>query len=95
MDSKGNPCNKEKYGAKPFLNYLAEKTVENVVREAMTEMVNENKDSFKDEIKKAIGKRKWKEDFAQSFVQLILDDAKSQWKMPVTILIQRPKENDW
>lgn len=28
----------------------------------------------------------------QAFVQMIIDDAKSEWKMPVTVSIEKPKE---
>ena len=92
VDERGNPCKKDSYRALPYLNYLAEKTVENVVREAMAEVVDENRETFKTEIKKAIGKRKWKNDIAQSFVQMIIDDTKSAWRMPVTVSIEKPKE---
>lgn len=92
VDERGNPCKKDSYRALPYLNYLAEKTVENVVREAMAEVVDENREAFKTEIKKAIGKRKWKNDMAQSFVQMIIDDTKSDWRMPVTVSIEKPKE---
>lgn len=92
VDERGNPCKKDSYRAKPYLDYLAEKTVENVVREAMAEAVDENREAFKTEIKKAIGKREFKKDMAQSFVQMIIDDAKSAWRMPVTVSIEKPKE---
>lgn len=92
VDERGNPCKKDSYRAKPYLDYLAEKTVENVVREAMAEVVDENRETFKTEIKKTIGKRKFKNDMAQSFVQMIIDDAKSAWRMPVTVSIEKPKE---
>ena len=92
VDERGNPCKKDSYRAKPYLDYLAEKTVENVVREAMAEAVDENREAFKTEIKKAIGKRGFKNDMAQSFVRMIIDDAKSAWRMPVTVSIEKPKE---
>lgn len=92
VDERGNPCKKDSYRAKPYLDYLAEKTVENVVREAMAEVVDENRETFKTEIKKAIGKREFKNDMAQSFVQMIIDDAKSAWRMPVTVSIEKTKE---
>lgn len=92
VDERGNPCKKDSYRAKPYLDYLAEKTVENVVREAMAEVVDENREAFKVEIKKNIGKRKWKEDMAQSFIQMIIDNTKSAWKMPVSISLEKPKE---
>ncbi len=63
VDRDGNPCRKDNYRARPYLDYLAEKTVETVVREAMAEMVEENKEEFKAEIKKLSekenGKRIW------------------------------------
>ena len=92
VDRDGNTCRKDNYRARPYLDYLAEKTVETVVREAMAEMVEENKEEFKAEIKKAIGKRKWKEDMAQTFVQMIIDDAKFDWRMPVTVSLEKPKD---
>lgn len=92
VDSSGNPCRKDSYRAIPFLDYVAKQTVEKVVREAFMEVVEENKDDFKAEIKKQIGKRKWKEEVAQTFIQLILDDAKNEWKMPVTVTLEKPKD---
>lgn len=92
VDERGNPCKKDSYRAKPYLDYLAEKTVENVVREAMAEVVDENREAFKVEIKKNIGKRKWKENMAQSFIQMIIDNTKSEWKMPVSISLEKPNE---
>ena len=88
----GEPCRKDHYRAVPFLDYIAQKTVEKTVREAGCEIVEENKDEFKAEIKRQLGRKKWKEDVAQTFVQLVLDDAKSEWKMPVSVTLQKPKE---
>lgn len=92
VDSDGNPCKKGNYRAMPFLDYVAKQTVEKVVREAFTEVVEENKEDFKAEIKRQIGKRKWKEDMAQAFIQMILDDAKSEWKMPIRVDFEKPKD---
>lgn len=92
VDERGEPCRKDSYRAKPFLDYVAQKTVEKTVREAIAEVVEENKEEFKEEIKRQLGKRKWKENVAQAFVQLVLDDAKSEWKMPVSISLEKPKE---
>ncbi len=92
VDERGEPCRKDSYRAQPYLNYLAKKTVEKVVREAMQEVVEENREEFKSEIKKQIGKRKWKEDMAQTFVQMVIDSAKSDWKMPVTISMEKPRD---
>lgn len=92
VDSEGMPCKKGSYRAIPFLDYMAKKTVESTVREAISEVVEENKEEFKAEIKRQIGKRKWKEDMAQTFIQLILDNAKSEWKMPVSIALEKTKE---
>ena len=58
----------------------------------MAEVVDENREAFKVEIKKNIGKRKWKENMAQSFIQMIIDNTKSEWKMPVSISLEKPKE---
>ena len=87
-----NLSRKDSYKAIPFLDYVAQKTVEKTVREAIEEIVSENQEAFKEEIKKQLGKRKWKENVAQAFIQLVLDDAKSEWKMPVSITLEKPKE---
>lgn len=29
---------------------------------------------------------------AQTFVQMVLDEAKSRWKMPVTVTLEKPKD---
>ena len=55
-------------------------------------MVNENRDEFKAEIKRQIGKRKWKENLAETFVALILEEAKTDWKMPVSVTFEKPKD---
>lgn len=90
--NSGEPCKKDSYRAVPFLDFMAQKTVEKVVREAICEIVDENKDDFKAEIKRQLGSRKWKENVAQAFVQLVLDDAKNEWKMPVSVTLQKPKD---
>lgn len=92
VDNEGKPCRKDSYRSMPFLDYVAKKTVEDVVREAVFEIVNENREDFKAEIKRQIGKRKWKEDVAQTFIQMILDDTKNDWKMPVSITLEKPKD---
>lgn len=92
VNERGEPCKKDSYRARPFLDYIAQKTVESTVREAIAEVVEEDKEEFKEEIKRQLGKRKWKEDIAQTFVQLVLDEAKSEWKMPVSITLEKPKE---
>lgn len=92
VDESGKPCKKDSYRARPFLDYIAQKTVENTVREAIAEVIEENKEEFKEEIKRQLGKRKWKESVAQTFVQLVMDEAKSEWKMPVSITLEKPKE---
>lgn len=93
VDGEGNPCKKGSYRAIPFLDYVAKRTVEKVVRETFTEVVEENKEDFKAEIKRQIGKRKWKEDMAQAFIQMILDDAKSTWKMPISVNFEKPEDH--
>ena len=92
VDRDGNPCRKDSYRAIPYLDFVAQQTVEKVVREAICEVVEENRDAFKVEIKRQLGSRKWKENVAQTFIQLILDDAKEKWMMPVSVTLQKPKE---
>jgi hypothetical protein len=95
VDEKGEECRKDSYRARPYLDYVAQKTVEKTVREVMIEVVNENRDEFKAEIRRQLGKRKWKESTAEAFVKLILDNANSQWKMPINISFQELKDSDY
>lgn len=88
----GEPAKKDSYYTEPYLDYLAKKTVESVVREVFEEVVNENRDEFKAEIKRQIGKRKWKENLAEAFVALILEEAKTDWEMPVSVTFEKPKD---
>lgn len=88
VDENGEECRKDRYRAIPYLDYVAKKTVEKTVREVMIEVVNENREEFKAEIKRQLGKRKWKENTAEAFIKLILDNANSQWKMPINISFQ-------
>ena len=39
----GEPAKKDSYYTEPYLDYLAKKTVESVVREVFEEVVNENR----------------------------------------------------
>ncbi len=92
VDKDGQPCKKDSWKAMPYLDFVAQKTVEKVVREAICETVEENADAFKEEIKRQLGSRKCRENAAQAFIQVMLDDAKSEWGMPVRISFQKLKD---
>lgn len=90
----GKKCGKNDWRAKPFLDWLAQKTVEDTVRECVKEIVEENKDTFKAEIKKQLSSRKWKENVAEAFLGAILDAGKSMYRMPITLTFQQNGEDD-
>lgn len=92
VDNEGKKVDKSSWKAKPFLDWLAQKTVEDTVRECIKEIVDENKDAFKTTIKEQLNSRKWRENVAEAFLQSMLESAKNIYRMPVTLAFEQNKE---
>lgn len=92
VNEKGDPCKKDDWRSKPFLQYLAERCVVDTVREEIIKAVEENKEEFRTALKKEISKPKMRETMAASFINAILTDAANTWKMPVKVEFQKPQE---
>ena len=92
VDEQGRKVQKGTWRSVPFLDWIAEKTVEDTVRECFVEIVNENKEEFKAEIIKQINSKKWKEGIAKAFLSEILSSAENKYQMPITVEFQQQRE---
>lgn len=85
VDESGVPCNRDKWRAKPYLQYLAEQCVIRTVKEQITAYVDENRDQFAEEVKKQLSQKKFRESVAGAFLNQILSCATSRYSMPITV----------
>lgn len=88
----GKQKRKGDYNAIPWLNYITEKVVRESVKSEMERIISENADEFKNALKKEMSKPKIRELFAAQFIESVLKAAKSEWKMPVTVSFEQPKD---
>lgn len=87
-NSDGKPCRKDSYHSKPYLQYLAEHTIEKTVREQMEKIINENKQQFVDEITRQLNSKKFKQHTAEAFIATILKNAERKYTMPVKVMFE-------
>lgn len=92
VDESGAPCSRDKWRAKPYLQYLAEQCVISTVREQIKLYVEENKDQFAEEVKKQLSQKKFKESAAGAFISTILTSASSRYSMPITVSFEPDKD---
>lgn len=76
----------------PYLQYLANKTVENTVRKCMEEYIEQHQEEFRQEILRQFSSKQFKKDLAASFIQTITDASKSTYRMPIRVSFERPKD---
>jgi len=94
VDKDGKPSSSS-YGSISYLNWLANKTVQDVVREAMTEIVGEQADTIKELVKKQLSSKQFLDDVSGQFVKALLDNTTSTWKTPITVHFEKPKDSDY
>lgn len=75
----------DKWNTKPYFEWLAQTTVENVVREEIEKFIDENKEGIAKEIREQLSNENLKSDIANSFIALILRNAKNEFKTKVNI----------
>lgn len=92
VDDKVERCRKDSWKARPYLDYMAEKTIEETVREVMLEVIEEDKQYFKDEIKKQLSTKKFRENITAQYLQSIINATENSWKMPISVNFEKPKE---
>lgn len=92
VDEHGAPCSRDKWRSKPYLQYLAEQCVISTVREQIRAYVEENKSLFAEEVKKQMSQKKFKESVAGSFLSAVLERTTSEWKMPISVTLEKPRD---
>lgn len=73
------------WDAVPYLNWLAEKVVEDTVRECIKEYIEENKDAFKAEVLKQLSNPVFRKNTAVAFIDRISSCATRQYEMPIHV----------
>ena len=90
VDSEGRQS--DRYGAVPYLDWLANKVVEDSIRQAMTEAVQANADSLREEMLRQLSAKDFKRNVAAAFLKSMIDASGSMYRMPVTINFEPPKD---
>nr|DAT33272.1 MAG TPA: hypothetical protein [Caudoviricetes sp.] len=93
VDEKGNFCRKDSWRARPYFDFLAEDVVKTTVKEEIEKYVNENREEFAEEIRKQLKSTDFKKNIAASFLQAVVKSTESDWKMPISISFEKPKED--
>lgn len=93
VDKEGKFCDKGSWNARPYFDWLAEDIVKNTVKEEIEKYVNENREEFAEEIRKQLKSADFRKSIAASFLQSIVKCTESDWKMPISISFEPPKED--
>ena len=94
VDKDGKPSTNS-YNTLSYLNWLANRTVEKVVRESITEIVQEQSAELKALVKKQLASKEFKNDLAGQFIKSVLESARSTWKTPISVSFEKPKDSDY
>jgi hypothetical protein len=92
VDKEGKPTTNS-YNTLSYLNWLANQTVEKVVRESITEIVQEQSEEIKSIVKKQLSSKQFLNDMSAQFLKSVMESATSKWKTPVTVTFEKPKDN--
>ncbi len=76
----------------PYLQWLANKTVENTVRDCITKYIEEHSAEFEAEIIRQLDTEKFKKDTAAAFLQCLANQSTQYYKMPVHVTFEAPKD---
>lgn len=92
VDNDGKPSTSS-YNTLSYLNWLANKTVEKVVRESITEIVQDQSEEIKAIVKKQLSSKQFLNDMSAQFLKSVMASATDKWKTPVTVVFEKPKDN--
>ena len=92
VNDRGEKCNKDSWHSKPYLEYLAERTIEKTVREEMEKVIEENKGQFTEEIRNQLRTKRFRENTAEAFIDTMLRSSEVTYKMPITVNFDRRDE---
>ena len=90
VDSDGK-VSSSSYSSMPYLDWLAKKTIEDVVRETMRNVLESKRAFFVEEIERQLSDAKFRSDMCAAFVKSVLSASESAWRMPVAITFDPPK----
>ena len=93
VDERGEFVSKDNWRAKPYFDWLAEDIVKTTIKEEIEKYVNENREEFAEEIRKQLKSGDFKKNIITSFLQAIVKCTESEWKMPISISFEKPKED--
>ena len=92
VDNDGKPSTSS-YNTLSYLNWLANKTVEKVVRESITEIVQDQSEEIKAIVKKQLSSKQFLNDMSAQFLKSVMESATDTWKTPVTVVFEKPKSD--
>ena len=92
VDREGKPSTNS-YNTMSYLNWLANQTVEKVVKDALNEIVQEQSAELKAMVKKQLSTKQFMNDVSAQFIQSILNSTKDNWKTPISVQFVKPKDN--
>ena len=93
VDERGEFVSKDNWRAKPYFDWLAEDIVKTTIKEEIEKYVNENREEFAEEIRKQLKSADFRKSISASFLQAIVKNTESEWKMPISISFEKPKED--
>ena len=93
VDERGEFVSKDNWRAKPYFDWLAEDIVKTTIKEEIEKYVNENREEFAEEIRKQLKSADFRKKISASFLQSIVKCTESNWKMPISISFEKPKED--
>ena len=92
VDSNGEFVKKGSWKAIPYFDWLAQSTVEKTVREEIEKYINEHKEEFAKEIREQLRTTDFKKQMAAGFLQSVVTVTEKDWKMPINVSFEKPKE---
>ena len=92
VNSNGEFCRKDSNRAKPYFEWLAESIVVTTVKQEIEKYVNENRDEFAEEVRKQMKDANFKKNVTAAFLQAIVSTTQNEWKMPINISFEQPRE---
>lgn len=92
VNERGEQCKKDSWHSKPYLEYLAERTIETTVREEMVKVIEENKEQFTEEIRNQLKSKNFRAKTAEAFIDTMVRSAEVTYKMPITVNFDRRDE---
>lgn len=91
VDSDGRFTDRD-WNSKPYLEWLANKVVEDTIRQAMTEAVQANADALREEMIRQISTKQFRNSMASAFIKAVITNSESRWNMPITVVFEKPKD---